>query len=461
MNRSTFVLAVPVRLVEPDSIPYDSDMLQTLFHIPPTWFGIPGMIVWLLLCSLWLAFVFVKDREKLKAEFLATLPIMIFGCLAIMFLLPNLAKPEVNPADPLGDPINRGLAIRGYGVMMMLAVLSGMGIVLYRGQKIGYPTEHIFRLAIWMVVCGMLGARLYFVLQYHDRFFQPGDNIVDIAKRVFDMVSGGLVVIGSMIGALLAAGFVVWKWKLPVWQTADLIAPGMALGLAIGRIGCLLNGCCWGGVCDVPLPAIEFPAGSPPYMQHFYSGELLGIETESIANDPDRHRVTNVGDGIGKELGLTVGETISVDLIAAERVRHIVGTPKAKLASIPVTGDRVGEVKVPFDKLRQTSREVHPTQIYSSVNALVLCLFLWFYWHVRRNDGEVMGLMLILYPISRFVLELIRNDESGQFGTEFTTAQQFSMVIILFGIGLFAHSRMFGKRAPLPHSTAKAQPEGH
>ena len=93
---------------------------------------------------------------------------------------------------------------------------------------------------------------------------------------------------------------------------------------------------------------------------------------------------------------------------------------------------------------------MHPTQIYSSINAFVLCLFLWFYWYVRRNDGEVMGLMLILYPISRFVLELIRNDEAGQFGTELTISQWVSVLTIACGIGLFAYSRMFGKRANVP-----------
>jgi len=447
-------LASRVHLVAHDPITYDSDMLQTLFHIPPTWFGVPGMIGWLLLCCLWLGVVFVRDKDNLKSEFFATLPIMIFGCIAIMFLLPSLAKPEINPADPLGDLVNRGLAIRGYGVMMMLAVLSGMGIVLYRCHKIGYPAEHIFRLAIWMVVCGMLGARLFFVIQNHEHFFQPEASLVETAKRVFDMVGGGLVVYGSMIGALLAAAFVVWKWKLPVWQTADLIAPGMALGLAIGRVGCLLNGCCWGGVCHAPLPAIEFPPGSPPYMQQFRSGEILEIETEPLANDPNSFRVTSVWRGPGADIGLTEGEIISVAQIDADRIRYLVGTPKASQTSLPVEGDRIGEVNVPMDKIRQSSRGVHPTQIYSSVNALVLCLFLWFYWHVRRNDGEVMGLMLILYPISRFVLELIRNDEIGQFGTELTISQWVSVLTILFGIGLFAYSRMFGKRESVPTSAA-------
>ncbi|QEG24637.1 prolipoprotein diacylglyceryl transferase [Mariniblastus fucicola] len=426
-------------------------MLQTLFYIPPSWFGVPGAIGWVLLCGLWLGIVAIRDRANLKAEFTATLPIIVVGCIAMMFLLPKLAKDGIDPADPLGDPINRGLAIRGYGMMLMLAVLSGMSIVFYRCRKIGYPTEHIFRLAVAMILCGMLGARLFFVIQNHDHFFKPEASLIETVSGIFDMVGGGLVVYGSMIGALLASALVVWKWKLPVWMTADLIAPGMALGLAIGRIGCLLNGCCWGGVCDVQLPAIEFPAGSPAYMQQLYSGELLGIETEAIANEPGFFRVTDPGNGVGKEIGLTEGETISVYTgLDADRVRYLIGTPKAGFATMEVVGDRIGRSKVPMTKLRQRSNGVHPTQIYSSVNAFVLCLFLWFYWHVRRNDGEVMGLMLILYPISRFVLELIRNDESGQFGTELTISQWVSLLTIACGVGLFAYARMFGSRAEVP-----------
>lgn len=436
-------------------------MQQTLFHLPPEWFGLPGAVAWLLLCGLWLGWIAWRESAtpaRLKEEFWATLPIMIFGSLAIMFLLPNLSKPTVNPLDPFGDPINRGLAIRGYGVMMMLAVLSGIGIVVYRCQKTGYPTEHIFRLAIWMVVCGLLGARLFFVIQNRDRFFQPGASAFETLQGIFDMVGGGLVVYGSMIGALLAAAFVVWRWKLPIWKTADLVAPGMAIGLAIGRIGCLLNGCCWGGVCDAPLPTITFPAGSPPYMQQLQSGQLLGIETEAT-DDPWTFRVSDVGGGVGMELGLSEGETVAFSGPTAEQIRYLVGSPKAKLTSLSVVGDQIGPAAVPLAKLPRRSRAVHPTQIYSSINAFVLCLFLWFYWHVRRNDGEVMGLMLFLYPISRFVLELIRNDESGQFGTELTISQLVSLLTIACGVALFFGARMFGTRSgPVP-GTAESLPD--
>lgn len=429
-------------------------MLQTLFHISPDWFGLQGVIVWLLLCGLWLGVVLIRDSASFKDEFWATLPIMIFGGVAVMFLFPQLSKTSINPEDPLGDPINRGLAIRGYGVMMMLAVLSGIGIVSYRCRKIGYPIEHIFRLAIWMVVCGMLGARLFFVIQNREHFFDPKAGAMETLSRVFDMVGGGLVVYGSLIGALLAASFVVWKWKLPVWKTADLIAPGMALGLAIGRVGCLLNGCCWGGICEAPLPVIEFPAGSPPYMQQLQSGRLFGIKTQPVENDPWSVYVVDPGEGAGKQIGLTKGEVVSFAGLGAEQIRYLVGTSKAKSASLQISGNRIGTAALPLSQLPKTSRGVHPTQIYSSINALVLCLFLYFYWHVRRHDGEVMGLMLILYPISRFVLELIRNDEGGQFGTDLTISQWVSLLAIACGVGLFLWARMFGTRQAMPKIAA-------
>ena len=112
---------------------------------------------------------------------------MVVGSIAAMFLLPRLSITGIDPASPLGEPVNLGLAIRGYGMMLMLAVLSGMGIVFYRCRKIGYPTEHIFRLAIWMIVCGMLGARLFFVIQNHDHFLKPGASLFEIAEGVFNI----------------------------------------------------------------------------------------------------------------------------------------------------------------------------------------------------------------------------------------------------------------------------------
>jgi phosphatidylglycerol:prolipoprotein diacylglycerol transferase len=297
-----------------------------------------------------------------------------------------------------------------------------------------------------MVICGLAGARLFFVIQNRDYFFSSSQSFSETIGALLDMTQGGLVVYGSMIGALLAAAFVIWKWKMPIWKTADLIAPGMALGLAIGRIGCLLNGCCWGGVCEAPLPGIQFPAGSPPYMQQLNNGTLLGIESKVDPNDARKRTVTSVGKGLGKEIGIKAGDSIEIPGFEGDQIRHIAGTPFALQSEFEIKNARVGKMRFSMNRLATKSLAVHPTQIYSSINAFVLCGLLWFYWYVRRSDGEVMALMLMLYPVSRFVLELIRNDESGQFGTELTISQWVSLLTITAGIGLFAWVRMFGSK---------------
>ena len=67
-----------------------------------------------------------------------------------------------------------------------------------------------------------------------------------------------------MIGAVLASLLVIWRYRMPLLATADAHGPSVALGLAIGRLGCFFNGCCYGDPCDLPW-AVQFPAGSSPW----------------------------------------------------------------------------------------------------------------------------------------------------------------------------------------------------
>jgi phosphatidylglycerol:prolipoprotein diacylglycerol transferase len=80
---------------------------------------------------------------------------------------------------------------------------------------------------------------------------------------------------------------------------------------------------------------------------------------------------------------------------------------------------------------------VHPTQLYSSVNAALLAWLLWSFYPFRRRDGEVVALMLLLYPIARFLLEVIRVDESAVFGTGLSISQNISLVVLVAGIALW------------------------
>jgi phosphatidylglycerol:prolipoprotein diacylglycerol transferase len=106
-------------------------------------------------------------------------------------------------------------------------------------------------------------------------------------------------------------------------------------------------------------------------------------------------------------------------------------------------------------KLPARSLPVHPTQIYSAIDAALLCWLLWSYYPFRRRDGEVAALMLTLHPISRFLLEIIRVDEPAVFGTDFSISQNISIVLFVLTLVGWAllllqppHRASF--RAPVP-----------
>jgi phosphatidylglycerol:prolipoprotein diacylglycerol transferase len=146
------------------------------------------------------------------------------------------------------------LPIRWYGVMMALAFLAGLWTATRRARLANVHGEIIADVTMWLMAGSIVGARFVYVTTYWKQEFadQP-------FHEVFMIQHGGLVYYGGLIGATLAGfGYLAWK-KLPVWKIADILAPSIALGSVFGRIGCLLNGCCYGRACSLPW-AIHFPA---------------------------------------------------------------------------------------------------------------------------------------------------------------------------------------------------------
>ena len=92
-------------------------------------------------------------------------------------------------------------------------------------------------------------------------------------------------------------------------------------------------------------------------------------------------------------------------------------------------------------ELPNASLDTWPTQLYSSINAFLLCALLWFYYPFRKADGELMAVLLILYSIARFLEEFIRIDEVGMFGTPFSIGQFVSIACLIAGAALFAWLR--------------------
>ena len=161
------------------------------------------------------------------------------------------------------------LTIHWYGVMIALAFLAGLWTATRRARRENIPGEKIADVVLWLMIGSIVGARLVYVTTYwKDEFAgQP-------LSEVFMIQHGGLVYYGGLIGAILAS-FVYLRWKkMPLWKTADVLAPSIALGNVFGRVGCLLNGCCYGRACDLPW-AIHFPSdhathGAPVHPTEIY-----------------------------------------------------------------------------------------------------------------------------------------------------------------------------------------------
>lgn len=146
-------------------------------------------------------------------------------------------------------------AIHSYGVMMALAFLAGLWTATRRAKLVYVRAEVISDVTLWLMVGSILGARAVYVITYWNTEFAPRP-----ISEIFMIQHGGLVFYGGLIGATLASVFWLnWK-KQPVWRVGDILAPSIALGSVFGRIGCLLNGCCYGRACHLPW-AITFPEG--------------------------------------------------------------------------------------------------------------------------------------------------------------------------------------------------------
>jgi prolipoprotein diacylglyceryltransferase len=156
------------------------------------------------------------------------------------------------------------LPIFGYGAMLFVAFVLCYFLAGWRARKEGVAKELIYDVAFWLFVFGILGGRVTYMIQY-------GVPLTDF----FKIWEGGLVFYGSAVGGLagyvLAYYFVVRKYnaaselrhRVTTWKIADIIAPCAAVGLCLGRIGCYLNGCCYGNVACEDCPAVHFPLSSP------------------------------------------------------------------------------------------------------------------------------------------------------------------------------------------------------
>ncbi len=256
-----------------------------------------------------------------------------------------------------------GIPVYGYGFFFLIGFVVGGYTATHRAERAGLNGEMLWDLGLWVFFSGVLGARTFYCIQYPERVFKDAQGQwlggLDLITSFVNLKQGGLVFYGGMM--LGIAGFIMFcrRRKVSPHFIADIAMPSVFVGLGFGRLGCLMNGCCYGDRCDLPW-GIQFDQGSVPWDALVNRGFLRHT-------DP-------------------------------------------------------------------TTFTMHPTQVYSAINAFLLAWLTATYFKSRPRDGSVVALGMLIYPITRFTIEIIRGDEIGRFGTDLTISQWVSIGLFTCGV---------------------------
>lgn len=306
------------------------------------------LIFWTLLAAASIGIGWLKrDPETGAKDAMFSLGTFVAVPLAAWFFVPDKLRVE-------------GIPVFGYGFMLFIGISSAVLMAVYNAKRMGLNGDVIWDMAVWLVVPGITGGRMFYVLQkQYEHGFLNGSDLKQVLFRIVNLPDGGLVFYGAILGGLLGFLAYCYKRSLNVLQMGDIVVPSIFIGLGFGRIGCFLYGCCYGGMCSQPW-AVQFPKPSVPFDAQMDLGWLAQNATQSLP--------------------------------------------------------------------------IHPTQIYSSVNAFLLATVLILYLRHRPYNGAALAIGWLVYPIARFVIEILRNDEAALFGTGFTVSQQISIMLFVTGI---------------------------
>jgi phosphatidylglycerol:prolipoprotein diacylglycerol transferase len=175
--------------------------------------------------------------------------------------------------------------VHWYGVMMALAFLAGLWTAARRGVYSGLTPDKVYDIGIWLMIGTIVGARTVHVITYWDELMK--DPLFPSAPwtEIFMVQRGGLVFYGGLVGASLACVLYARRRKIPLFKLADVLAPSIALGYVFGRLGCFLNGCCYGQVCHLPW-AVRFPYESDAWRGQVARELITRLDLKSLPVHP-------------------------------------------------------------------------------------------------------------------------------------------------------------------------------
>lgn len=175
--------------------------------------------------------------------------------------------------DPVAFEIGP-LAIRWYGIFVALGFVAGLLYVQHRAAKAGFGGERASNLVFLGLIGGLAGARLFYVVLNWEHFRA-------VPLEILRLDHGGLVYYGGLVGGTLTLVAACLIRSIPMGRLADLLIPGLPLGHALGRVGCFLNGCCFGVVADHSCCVVQYDPGSQAAAVHAHQRLI-----ESVAQAP-------------------------------------------------------------------------------------------------------------------------------------------------------------------------------
>jgi phosphatidylglycerol:prolipoprotein diacylglycerol transferase len=327
------------------------------------------------------------------------------------------------------------LVIRSYGLLMVLGFLAAVAVIRYLSRHFTSDPQHITNAALYSLIAGVIGARAFFVIHYAEQF--KGNPL-----GVLEIWNGGLELLGGVLLAIAVILFYIHYHKLPMRHYLDALAIGLVVALVFGRVGCFLNGCCYGKPTDLPW-GLRLPYASFAY-QSQTRADLERNRPVPYIDLPDSYF------GYRDAKGQYVPDLKPMSELTPEQ-RALV--TQGKYRCLPV----------------------HPTQLYSSVGAVMLGAVLLLYLRrSQRGDesgvypflarpGSTFSLMFILYGIGRFLMEFVRDDNPYEIAS-LTVSQLLSLGLVVLGAALivwFARAQPERLPAPRPAATTTHRARAH
>ena len=274
-----------------------------------------------------------------------------------------------------------------YGLLLAFSFIAGLYVMARLAERDGLDRNRVYDLGLWVLAASLIGSKLLMVLTewnyYRDR---PGQILT------LDFFRSGGVFYGGVIAAVLASVVVMRRYQLPWWKTADVFAPGIAIGQAIGRLGCFSAGCCWGKPTTSAIGVHFTEQGH----------DITGVPTI----------VNHLADPIQRELW----------------------------------SQKLGGLISPLS--------LHPTQLYEAAATALIFAVLLFLRRKRAFEGQIILVYAALYSVARFVIEFWRDDPRGQL-LGLSTSQLIAVIVLVGSIALYVRrlKQNRGAEAETPRSS--------